>query len=110
MRKGMQMCSITLNMVHHSSTSPPTLTATAVASGGFIKGTTETKALNDKPIERKDFAFGTVIEKLKVLKSVQEVDDAYLKDGWVGEGGLSEIIVNEKAGWTNNGVSFEPLL
>jgi hypothetical protein len=108
MRKGMQTCSMTLNVVHHSSASPPTLTSTAVTNGGYFKGTTETKILDDKPIQQKDFVFGTTMVKLKTLSSIEEAGDAYLKDGWVGEGGLSEIIVNEKAGWTNNGASSDP--
>jgi hypothetical protein len=102
------MCSITLNMVHDSSASPPTLTAAAVPTGGFFKGTAETRALDDTPVARKDFAFGNVVVNLKALTSIEEAEDEYLKDGWVEEGGLSEIIVNEKAGWTNNGVSFDP--
>jgi hypothetical protein len=104
LRKAMRMCSITLNLVHHSTASPPTLTATAVSSGGLLKGTTEIKTLDDKPREQKDFALGTVLVKLKTLTSVEEAEDTYLKDGWVGQGGLSEVIVNEKAGWTNSGV------
>jgi len=103
-RKGMQMCSFTLNMVHNSTASPPTLAVTAVPSGGYFKGATEMKTLDGKPVERKDFVLGSVAIKLEALTSTEELEDAYLRDGWVGEGGLSEIIVNEKAGWTNDGV------
>jgi hypothetical protein len=106
-RKGMQMCSITIDLVHSSSASPPTLASTAAPTGGYFKGATETKVLDGRPVERKDLVLGNVVITVKALTSTEELKDSFLRDGWVVEGGLNEVIVNEKAGWTNDGVSSD---
>lgn len=103
MRKAMKLGTLTLNVTHTKPDGVDTLSTTAVPTGGF-KGTTSERKLNGEAVPQKDFLFGEC-EILPSVKKVDELEDEWLKEGWVEDVVFDEVVVNKKAGWKNHNVS-----
>ncbi|KAF1983837.1 hypothetical protein K402DRAFT_465708 [Aulographum hederae CBS 113979] len=104
MRKAMKIGTLTLNVTHTiDEDGNHTLATTAVPSGGF-KGHTSARKLDGKQMQQKDFLFGEC-DVVPGVSKPSELEDEWLKEGWVEDLVFEETVENKKGGWKNHNCS-----
>jgi len=109
-RKAIGFATITLHTKQYSdSDNISHIDIDQTATGG-IKGTTEIRVLNWKEREHDDHIFGHLKGRSRWLANFDEIEDPYLKEGWLdvdsekggpnGEVHIESTVVNEEKGWT----------
>ncbi|KAK0127231.1 hypothetical protein ONS96_006784 [Cadophora gregata f. sp. sojae] len=107
-RKAISLATVTLHTKQYVEENITHIDIEQTATGG-VKGTTELRALNWVEHTHTDHVFGTVKGKAR-WSSFQEIDDEFLKEGWLegeeeaagpeGEKHVESFAVNEEKGWT----------
>jgi hypothetical protein len=109
-RKAISLATITLHTKQYFSSDDKAthIDIEQTATGG-IKGTTEIRVLNWSERSHEDHLFGNVKGQSRWLTSLDQVDDAFLKEGWLdvdsekggpdGEIFIESYVINEEKGW-----------
>ncbi|KAG4422686.1 hypothetical protein IFR04_004164 [Cadophora malorum] len=107
-RKAISLATVTLHTKQYTEDNITHIDIEQTATGG-VKGTTELRALNWVEHTHNDHVFGNVKGKAR-WSSFQEIDDDFLKEGWLegeeevagpdGEKHVESLAVNEEKGWT----------
>jgi len=102
MRKAIGLSTVTLHVKEYKDDEDLTHIDIEQTATGGIKGTTELRILDNKPREHEDHIFGRLCGRSRWLKSVDEIEDSFQKEGW--EDGTNEFVMshvtNDENGWT----------
>ncbi|CAL3964032.1 unnamed protein product [Diplocarpon coronariae] len=108
-RKAIGLATVTLHAKQYVDDSSITHVDIEQTATGGMKGTTELRILDWTERLHNDHVFGNVCGKNR-WSSFQEIDDAFLKDGWLegeeevagpnGEKHIESWVKNEDKGWT----------
>ncbi|KAA8894267.1 hypothetical protein FN846DRAFT_431467 [Sphaerosporella brunnea] len=104
-RKAIQLASITLDIKHYTSPEDHKehIDIVQTLTGG-IKGTTELRTLDWQERSHSDHIFGNIVGKSRRL-GLEDVEDEFLKTGWLLEEGseasfVESFVVSGEHGWT----------
>ncbi|PQE05446.1 lccl domain-containing protein [Rutstroemia sp. NJR-2017a BBW] len=111
-RKAISLATVTLHAKQYTDENGLTHIDIEQTATGGIKGTTELRTLDWEKRSHEDHLFGKLVGQSRWLSTLDEVDDAFLKDGWEendsensgpnGERHVQSFVVNEEKGWTAN--------
>ncbi|PBP16157.1 hypothetical protein BUE80_DR013039 [Diplocarpon rosae] len=108
-RKAIGLATVTLHVKQYVDESSITHVDIEQTATGGMKGTTELRILDWTDRSHNDYVFGNVTGKNR-WSSLQDIDDAFLKDGWLEgeeevagpnrEKHIESWVKNEEKGWT----------
>ncbi|KAH7326534.1 hypothetical protein B0I35DRAFT_475170 [Stachybotrys elegans] len=110
LRKTIGLATVNIDVKQHiappsapnKSTDPVTHVDLLMSAAG-LSSSQENRCLDDTWRESSDWLFGTVRARVR-FTSIEELDDAFLKKGWLKEGEGKTLIIDEtqnvKSGWT----------
>ncbi|CZS93138.1 uncharacterized protein RAG0_03549 [Rhynchosporium agropyri] len=106
-RKAIGLATVTLHTKQYIEDGITHIDIDQTATGG-VKGTTELRALNWEESSHNDHVFGNIKGRSR-WSTFQEIDDSFLKEGWLegdeekagpeGEKHIESLAVNEEKGW-----------
>ena len=109
-RKAIGFATITLHTKQYTDSDNITHIDIDQTATGGIKGTTEIRVLNWTEREHDDHIFGRVKGRSRWLANFDEIEDPFLKEGWLdvdsekggpnGELHIESSVVNQEKGWT----------
>ncbi|KAL7276179.1 hypothetical protein RUND412_000830 [Rhizina undulata] len=103
MRKAIQLATITLHVKHYKDDAGVEHIDIDQTLTGGVKGTTELRELDWTDRDHEDHIFGKTIGKSRRI-NVEEVEDEYLRTGWLPDtvetGVIDSYVVSEVNNWT----------
>ncbi|KAL2064236.1 hypothetical protein VTL71DRAFT_4730 [Oculimacula yallundae] len=107
-RKAISLATVTLHCKQYTTDGVTHIDIDQTATGG-VKGTTELRSLDWEEHSHVDHIFGNIKGRAR-WSSSQDIDDSFLKEGWLegdeekagpnGEKHVESVAKNEEKGWT----------